>query len=226
MLLCVSIFCTTMLLMTIESFYGCSEASNETWFMFAIDVYRLVTTVILSCIVFLKINTTLRFGNTSSKFVFATLCLGSLVAFLIHIIKISEADSSGFCLMKKLGDDWSTELEKIFTTTECLLDTNAKDVIETMENPYVMTSAASWCPERIKKRCFNQDAKSDDITNCLRHGRTDLVNHTKFVYIFDLVGDVCRVFVCFFLAYSKSSKGSEPAEAVVDVKKSNLKFRL
>ena len=228
-LLCACIFCSGLLAFTFDSFYGCSTSSGDTWLMFAVDIYRMVSTLILMIAVYLHVNMVADLKKSFST-VFGIFALGSIVCFLIHIIKLSETRTSDHCLMKNTdAESWNLELLKIFSNgNQCEVDTGVLNYIETMENPHLMSSAKSWCSERIKQRCKNRSFKYTDITNCIRHGATDLIPHLRYIYVFDLLGDMCRFFLCVYFALKKKrdKERTEPSSVFKSRPLPAQKFRL
>ena len=224
----VCVFCTGLLLFTFMEFYGCTDASDATWEMWAIDVYRICSTLDLAAVLFLDVQKLADI--TKIKYLLKAFFLGSVVAFLYHIIKISEAIGSAHCLMKKTDvAEWNVELLKIFPATNCQIDSAEISYVETMNNPHVMSSAVSWCPERVKTRCVNQVAKSDELTYCLRHGITDFGDHLRFIYVFDLIGDLCRLNLFYYWSLTTvSGRFKSVVEQVIVEKKTakSSKFRL
>lgn len=205
-LLCVCIFCSGLLAFTFNSFYGCTDVSNDTWLMFAVDVYRLTSTLILMLAVYLNVNKIAELTKNYSV-LFGIFALGALTCFLVHVIKLSETRTSNYCLMKNTGEtEWNLELQKIFDNSDfCLIDNNVRNPTFSMENPYHMSNAKSWCKERIEQRCVNRNFKYNDISNCLRHGATDFVPHVRYLYIFDLIGDISRFLLCLHFALRKNT---------------------
>ena len=200
-LLCVSLFCCGMLAFTFQNFYGCEESVSESLLMLLVDIYRFVATVALVVAFYIKDNTKLNL--TDYKLVLGIFALGSIATFLLHIVKLSEIRSDGYCPLKNMdATEWQTELNKIVQGS-CAAENNQNT--ETLKNPHVMKNSMAWCSERLKKRCTNGNFHYKSIMGCLRHGATDLVQHLQYIYVFDLAGDACR-FVLFTMFALRESK--------------------
>jgi len=158
--------------------------------MLLVDIYRFVATFALLVLFYVKENTKIEVNEY--KFVLGIFALGSIATFLLHIVKLSEIRSDGYCPVKNMDETgWQTELKKILKETQC-----EAGRLETMENPHIMKNSMAWCTERIKKRCPGRQLKHKTIMGCLRHGATDFVQHLQYIYVFDLIGDACR-FILF-----------------------------
>ena len=192
---CASLICCSLLIFTFDNFYGCDESVSESLVMFSVDIYRIVSTVVLLATFYMYHST--NYKLTRLKYIFSFFALGALMTFMLHIVKVSEVRSDDYCMMKRMApQDWNLELQKIFKNDAiCTIDTGSKNVVETMENPHVMTSASAWCTERIQKRCVGRRLKYNSVMDCLRHGATDFVQHLQYIYVFDLLGDLCRFFL-------------------------------
>jgi len=202
---CVSLFCTVLLIWTFNEFYACTDLNETSWAMFVVDLYRITTTMVLAFVLF--IDARKLFDSRKVKLLLNALFVGSLIVFLFHIIKIADSQSSNNCPMRKLdGDDWNHELLKVFPDFTCQLEPGEISTFDTMSNPHVMDRARNWCPDRVKKRCYNHRDTSIDIMHCLRNGATDFVHHLRYIYVFDLIGDASRSLAFLSLSSANPNK--------------------